>query len=197
MDRELFLDENGNYCFGYNCFDPEWSSVPKLDYEDDVNIFVGEAMEPHIVAVKRGGKIGLFTCYSTQMGGTGEWLCRSGKDPFQFDEMWVSCFRHNHDFTGFAACRIGSKWGGIKLIDTFALKIRQRPIVYDNADLKETTVIPFEYDSYDEVVKKLESQPGYHIEYCWQKLYEERLIGVLLKGGKKKSTTPYIISKRK
>ena len=182
MERELFLDDKGLFCYGYNYFDQEWSSVPKLEYEDYVNIFVGEAMEPHIVAVKKDGRIGLFTCYVTQMGGTGQWLCRSCKEPFQFDEMWVSCYRHNHDYTGFAACRIANKWGAIKLIDTFALKLKQRAIEYDNADLKQTTVVPFVYDLFDEVIKKLESQPGYHIEYGWQKLYEERIIGVVMKG---------------
>lgn len=169
-DHHLFLDYEKGFCFGYDFFDEKFlESKKELEFDGYVPIRLNDCNETHVIALKREGKIGIFTVYETG-GNYGNWLCKSNKCPFIFDEMWISASWQDYNSIAFAACRIGNNWGVIRIIDTFARDDVWG--IYDNSNLLHTAVVPFAYNTREEAIKELCTR-DYHEEYGWEQLFEE------------------------
>ena len=168
-DHRLFLDFEKGFCFGYDFFDEKFlEGKEEIRYDGYEPMRLNDCNETHVIALKKDGKIGIFSVYETGMGAYGNWLCKSNKCPFIFDEMWVSASWQDENSVGFAACRIGKDWGVIRLIDTFARDDVWG--IYDNSNLLHTTVVPFAYKTRKDAIKGL-SNRYYHKEYGWEKLF--------------------------
>lgn len=169
-DHHLFLDSENCFCFGYDFFTEGFlNNIVELTYEDYEPIRLNDCNETHVIALKREGKIGVFTVYETEMGAYGRWLCKSNKCPFIFDEMWISASSMDEKSIAFASCRIGKEWGVIRVIDSFARDDVWG--IYDNSNLQHTVVVPFIYKTREEAIRALHTR-DYHEEYGWEKLFE-------------------------
>ena len=168
-DHHLFLDYEKGFCFGYNLFDEHFLEYNKeLEYDAYEPIRLNDCNETHVIALKRQGKIGIFTVYETEMGAYGRWLCKSNKCPFIFDEMWISASWQDLKSISFAACRIGKEWGIIRIVDTFARD--EMWGLYDNSSLSHTAIVPFICKNRKEAISHIHTL-DYHEEYGWKKLF--------------------------
>lgn len=171
MDDILYIDSDDVFCFGHD-YNKDWSYIHKIEYDKQTRIEIcetgGQSDGPSVKAVQRNGKIGLFTCFDD---GYGIKLYKSNKCPFIYDEMWISGNWNNNDGVAFAAYRIGTDWGVLRLVEPDANDVYS---IYNNANLEHTNVVPCIYGSREEAIDKLRT-PQYHMEYGWEQLFSNKI----------------------